>query len=60
MFEYVLLEMKLSGVNLFVLEVRVINEKVIVFYEKYGVVIVIVILNYYDKEDGYMMYMEVK
>lgn len=52
--------MKLSGVNLFVLEVRVINEKVIVFYEKYGVVIVIVILNYYDKEDGYMMYMEVK
>lgn len=60
LFEHALLEMKSSGVNSLVLEVRVSNQKAIAFYEKYGAVIVTVIPNYYDKEDGYMMHMEVK
>lgn len=60
LFEHALLEMKTQGVNSLVLEVRVSNVKGILFYQKYGASIVTTIPNYYDKEDGYMMYMEVK
>ena len=60
LFEHVLLDMKASGVNSLVLEVRVSNTKAIKFYEKYGAKMVTGIPNYYGNEDGYMMHMEVK
>ena len=60
LFDHALLEMKIHGVNSLVLEVRVSNTKAIKFYEKYGATIITTIPNYYEKEDGYMMHMEVK
>lgn len=60
LFEHVLLDMKEDGVNSLVLEVRTSNERAICFYKKYGATIVTTIKNYYETEDAYMMYMEVK
>jgi ribosomal-protein-alanine N-acetyltransferase len=60
LFEHVLLDMKEDGVNSLVLEVRTSNERAIYFYKKYGATIVTTIKNYYETEDAYMMYMEVK